>query len=144
VQELKAQAADMTPTMLAPAACHGHFHYAGKRLQRRRHLFAARTRPRDDRHRRARVRRRGALRARRLRAAVVDFGLPAVPLQREHRQQSKFRFLDVFYPHLAALRKEGREIIVCGDWNIAHKEIDLKNWRSNQKNSGFLPRSARG
>ena len=33
----------------------------------------------------------------------------------------------------------GREIILCGDWNIAHKEIDLKNWRSNQKNSGFLP-----
>jgi exodeoxyribonuclease-3 len=33
----------------------------------------------------------------------------------------------------------GREVILCGDWNIAHREIDLKNWKSNQKNSGFLP-----
>ena len=56
-----------------------------------------------------------------------------------HRQASKFRFLDEFLPHLARLRKTGREIILCGDWNIAHKEIDLKNWRSNRKNSGFLP-----
>ena len=56
-----------------------------------------------------------------------------------HRQASKFRFLEAFLPHLAKLRKAKREIILCGDWNIAHKEIDLKNWRSNQKNSGFLP-----
>ena len=42
-------------------------------------------------------------------------------------------------PHLKRLRDRGHEIILCGDWNIAHKEIDLKNWRSNQKNSGFLP-----
>jgi exodeoxyribonuclease-3 len=56
-----------------------------------------------------------------------------------HRQASKFRFLDNFLPHLAALRKMKREIVLCGDWNIAHREIDLKNWRSNQKNSGFLP-----
>ncbi len=56
-----------------------------------------------------------------------------------HRQASKFRFLDEFLPHLAKLRSAGREIILCGDWNIAHREIDLKNWRSNQKNSGFLP-----
>ena len=56
----------------------------------------------------------------------------------EDRQQAKFRFLAEFYPHLAALRAE-REYILCGDVNIAHKEIDLKNWKSNQKNSGFLP-----
>ncbi|MGH6623517.1 MAG: exodeoxyribonuclease III, partial [Burkholderiaceae bacterium] len=55
------------------------------------------------------------------------------------RQASKFRFLDAFVPHLKALRKRGREVIMCGDINIAHKEIDLRNWRSNQKNSGFLP-----
>jgi exodeoxyribonuclease-3 len=47
--------------------------------------------------------------------------------------------MEVFYPHLAELAKEGRDIVVCGDWNIAHREIDLKNWKSNQKNSGFLP-----
>jgi len=57
-----------------------------------------------------------------------------------HRQASKFRFLDVFLPHLVALRKrERKEIVLCGDWNIAHQAIDLKNWRSNRKNSGFLP-----
>jgi exodeoxyribonuclease III len=55
------------------------------------------------------------------------------------RQASKFRFLDVFALHLHALRESGREIILCGDVNIAHQEIDLKNWKSNQKNSGFLP-----
>ena len=56
-----------------------------------------------------------------------------------HRQASKFRFLDKFLVHLKKLRNCGREVILCGDWNIAHQQIDLKNWRSNQKNSGFLP-----
>ena len=56
----------------------------------------------------------------------------------EERQQAKFRFLDEFDPHLVKLKKE-REFILCGDVNIAHKEQDLKNWRSNKKNSGFLP-----
>jgi exodeoxyribonuclease III len=56
-----------------------------------------------------------------------------------HRQASKFRFLKKFIPHLQKLRQSGNEIILCGDWNIAHQEIDLRNWRSNQKNSGFLP-----
>ena len=56
----------------------------------------------------------------------------------EDRQQAKFRFLDQFYPHLVSL-KQRRDFILCGDVNIAHKEIDLKNWKSNQKNSGFLP-----
>jgi len=56
----------------------------------------------------------------------------------EDRQQAKFRFLDKMYPHLQALKAE-RDFILCGDVNIAHREADLKNWRSNQKNSGFLP-----
>ena len=54
------------------------------------------------------------------------------------RQQAKFRFLDLIYPQLMALKGE-REFVVCSDVNIAHREADLKNWRSNQKNSGFLP-----
>jgi exodeoxyribonuclease-3 len=57
----------------------------------------------------------------------------------EERQQAKFRFMDAFFPHLEKLMRSGREIVICGDWNIAHREIDLKNWKSNQKNSGFLP-----
>jgi exodeoxyribonuclease-3 len=56
----------------------------------------------------------------------------------EERQAAKFRFLDRIYPRLQAL-KGAREFILVGDVNIAHKEIDLKNWKSNQKNSGFLP-----
>ena len=55
------------------------------------------------------------------------------------RQQAKFRFLDLFMPYLRRLRRRRREYVICGDWNIAHKEIDLKNWRGNKKNSGFLP-----
>ena len=54
------------------------------------------------------------------------------------RQEAKFRFLDGFYPVLQRLKAE-REFVLCGDVNIAHQEIDLKNWKSNQKNSGFLP-----
>ncbi|MBX9872233.1 MAG: exodeoxyribonuclease III [Burkholderiaceae bacterium] len=56
----------------------------------------------------------------------------------EERQEAKFRFLDLIYPHLQQLRGQ-REFILCGDVNIAHKEMDLKNWKGNLKNSGFLP-----
>jgi exodeoxyribonuclease III len=56
-----------------------------------------------------------------------------------HRQASKFRFLDAFMGHLKAARRRRRRYIISGDWNIAHRQIDLKNWRSNQKNPGFLP-----
>ena len=56
----------------------------------------------------------------------------------EQRQAAKFRFLDRLYPHLMQLKVK-REFILVGDVNIAHQEIDLRNWRSNQKNSGFLP-----
>jgi len=55
------------------------------------------------------------------------------------RQASKDRLLKVFPRQLAKLKKKYKNVILCGDWNIAHREIDLKNWRSNQKNSGFLP-----
>ncbi|MEO8855374.1 MAG: exodeoxyribonuclease III [Burkholderiaceae bacterium] len=54
------------------------------------------------------------------------------------RQLAKYRFLDGFHPCLMRLKAE-REFILCGDVNIAHQEIDLKNWKGNRKNSGFLP-----
>jgi exodeoxyribonuclease-3 len=57
----------------------------------------------------------------------------------EERQQRKFEMMERFMPYLRKLRRKRREYIICGDWNIAHKQIDLKNWRGNQKNSGFLP-----
>jgi exodeoxyribonuclease-3 len=56
----------------------------------------------------------------------------------EERQQAKFRFLAEFYEHLAELKSQ-REFVLCGDINIAHQEIDLKNFKGNKKNSGFLP-----
>lgn len=54
-------------------------------------------------------------------------------------QEKKYRFMDEFYEHLRALKRKRRQFIICADWNICHKPIDLKNWRANQKNSGFLP-----
>ncbi len=57
----------------------------------------------------------------------------------EDRQAVKYQFLDYYEKQLRDQTEDGRHYILCGDWNIAHKKIDLKNWRSNQKNSGFLP-----
>ncbi len=70
--------------------------------------------------------------------SVVSLYLPSGSSS-EDRQAAKFRFLALFMPYLRRLRRRRREYILCGDWNIAHKQIDLKNWRANQKNSGFLP-----
>lgn len=57
----------------------------------------------------------------------------------EERQAVKYSFMERFLPFLRECAGSGRDYVFCGDWNIAHKPIDLKNWRSNQKNSGFLP-----
>ncbi len=70
--------------------------------------------------------------------SVVSLYLPSGSSS-EERQAVKFSFLDRFAPFLDQCTQSGRDYILCGDWNIAHKNIDLKNWRSNQKNSGFLP-----
>ncbi len=69
---------------------------------------------------------------------VVSLYVPSGSSSPE-RQAAKFRFMDEFTPHLERLRRSRRRYLLCGDWNIAHREIDLRNWRSNQKNSGFLP-----
>ena len=76
----------------------------------------------------------------------VDFGnLSVISLYvpsgsaSEVAQAKKFRFMKEFMPYLKKLKAGGREIVIVGDWNIAHKEIDLKNWKGNKKNSGFLP-----
>ena len=57
----------------------------------------------------------------------------------EERQAAKYRFLERFAPHLLSLKEAGREVVLCGDVNIAHREIDLKNWKGNLDHSGFLP-----
>jgi len=70
--------------------------------------------------------------------SVVSLYLPSGS-SGEVRQEAKYRCLDSFSEHLKKLQRKRSEYIICGDWNIAHKEVDLKNWKGNKKNSGFLP-----
>ena len=112
VQELKAQLTDMTDEFLTPHGYHGHFHYAEKKGRYVRCDF-------DN-------------------LSIISVYCPSGSSSPE-RQEAKFRFMALFLPHLLELRAEGREVVICGDWNIAHQEIDLKNYKGNKKNSGFLP-----
>lgn len=57
----------------------------------------------------------------------------------DERQEAKYRFLDCFEAHMNRLKADGRQVLICGDVNIAHKEIDIKNWKGNLKHTGFLP-----
>lgn len=70
--------------------------------------------------------------------SVISLYLPSGS-SGEERQAFKLSVLDRLLPYLQQRATEGRDFIICGDWNIAHQKIDLKNWRGNQKNSGFLP-----
>jgi exodeoxyribonuclease-3 len=70
--------------------------------------------------------------------SVISLYLPSGS-SGEERQAFKFSVLERFAAYLKTCATNGRDTIICGDWNIAHKAIDLKNWRGNQKNSGFLP-----
>jgi exodeoxyribonuclease-3 len=70
--------------------------------------------------------------------SIISLYLPS-GTSGEHRQAIKYEFMAYFEHILRKMRASKRHFIICGDWNIAHKPIDLKNWRSNQKHSGFLP-----
>ncbi len=70
--------------------------------------------------------------------SVVSVYVPSGSSSAE-RLAIKFSFMERFIGPLRRLAQSGRDVILCGDWNVAHKEIDLKNWRGNRKNSGFLP-----
>ena len=70
--------------------------------------------------------------------SIVSLYLPSGS-SGDERQQFKYTVMDLFENWLEERRQDGRDYVICGDWNIAHKQIDLKNWKSNQKNSGFLP-----
>lgn len=72
------------------------------------------------------------------RLSVISLYMPS-GTSGDVRQDVKYRCMDRLMEHFRRLRRNRREYILCGDWNIAHKQIDIKNWRSNQKNSGFLP-----
>ncbi|MBK9161424.1 MAG: exodeoxyribonuclease III [Nitrosomonadales bacterium] len=140
LQELKAQEADMTAQMMAPSGFHGHFHYAEKKGYSGVGIYS-RVRPSQitsglgiaefDAEGRY-------LCAEFSEYSVVSLYLPSGS-SGEERQAVKFRFMAAFMPRLQELRASGREVVICGDWNIAHTEKDLKNWRGNKKNSGFLP-----
>ncbi|MEZ5573260.1 MAG: exodeoxyribonuclease III [Halioglobus sp.] len=70
--------------------------------------------------------------------SVVSLYMPSGSSS-EAALQKKLAFMEEFMRHLQTLRRARREVIICADWNICHQPIDLKNWRANQKNSGFLP-----
>ena len=143
VQEVKAQADDVHGKHDAWAGLKGHFHFAAKKgysgvgaFTRREpsEVVAGFGCPEFDAEGRY-VELRFDTPQRKL--SIISCYFPSGS-SGEERQQAKFRFLDVFDPYLVALKKQ-REFILCGDINIAHTENDLKNWKGNRKNSGFLP-----
>lgn len=140
LQELKAQAADLTPEMLTPSGLAGYFHFAEKKGYSGVGLYTRR--PPESIVEGVGVADIDAegryLEAIFAKLSVISLYLPSGSSS-EERQAAKFRFMERFLPHLENLVAGDREIILCGDWNIAHREADLKNWKSNRKNSGFLP-----
>ena len=70
--------------------------------------------------------------------SIISLYLPSGS-SKEERQQVKYQCMDYLTPMLQGMASDGRHYLIAGDWNIAHKKIDIKNWRGNQKNSGFLP-----
>ena len=145
LQELKAQAADMTAEMLNPIGYVGYFHYAEKKGYSGVGIYS-KVKPdkvivglghfnKDmadiDAEGRYLECQFGNL-------SVVSLYLPSGS-SGEERQAFKFSVLARIMPHLESLKASGRDVVVCGDINIAHQEIDLKNYKGNKKNSGFLP-----
>lgn len=140
VQEVKAQESDLVDELFRPSGYHSYFHFAEKKgysgvglYTRQKPVFVLTglgwpTADQEGRYVEANL---GEV-------TVISLYLPSGTSGVE-RQAVKFDFLKRFAEHLIELRKQHKELIICGDWNIAHKQIDLKNWRGNQKNSGFLP-----
>ena len=143
VQEVKAQAPDLQGRFEQVGGLKGHFHLAEKKGYSGVGLYT-RTEPSDvvmgmgcpefDAEGRW-VEARFDTPRRKL--SIISSYFPSGSSS-EERQLAKFRFLAHMGPHLRRLKTE-REFILVGDVNIAHQPIDLKNWRANQKNSGFTP-----
>jgi exodeoxyribonuclease-3 len=141
LQEIKAQEADLPRALLAPKGLHAFFHPAEKKGYSGVAIYAAREPdkvtlglgiPEIDRQGRFLQADFGKL-------SVISLYMPSGTMGDE-AQQRKYRFMDAFLPRLEEMRACGREFVICGDWNIAHKEIDVKNWKSNRNTTGFLPR----
>ena len=140
MQELKAQSDNLTEEMHAPEGYYGYFHYAQKKGYSGVGIYAKR-KPDvvieglglDDIDNEGRY-----LECRFGKLSVISIYLPSGS-SGEERQAFKFDVMARFMLHLEQLIKSGFEVVICGDWNIAHQEIDLKNYKGNKKNSGFLP-----
>ena len=147
VQELKAQQPDVAGRFETVAGLEGHFHFADKKGYSGVALYTRQAPTRtitgignaefdaEGRYVELQFDRPGRKTLPRL--SIISCYFPSGSSS-EERQQAKFRFLALMAPHLVRLKAE-REFILVGDINIAHKEIDLKNWKGNRKNSGFLP-----
>jgi exodeoxyribonuclease-3 len=143
VQEVKAHAEDVSGRFDSVAGLPGHYHFAQKKGYSGVGLFTKKpptevkigfgSKEFDAEGRWVETRFDTARR----KFSVVSCYFPSGSSSPE-RQEAKFRFLARMYPHLVKLKAE-REFILLGDVNIAHHEIDLKNWKGNLKNSGFLP-----
>ncbi|MDE2615877.1 MAG: exodeoxyribonuclease III [Burkholderiales bacterium] len=143
VQEVKAQAGDVAGRFEELAGLRGYFHYAEKKGYSGVGLYT-RHEPSDVRIGYGSPEFDAEGRYVELRFDTPQRKLSLISCyfpsgsSGEERQEAKFRFLDQIYPHLQKLKKQ-REFILTGDINIAHKEMDLRNWKGNLKNSGFLP-----
>ena len=140
LQETRAQLAQLADRCFWPKPYHVHYYDAERKGYSGVAVYSRQ--PPDDVIRGFGVREFDAearyLEVRYGRLSVISLYLPSGSAG-PARQASKYRFLDAFRPHLKALGDSGRDYILCGDWNIAHRPIDLRNWKANQKNSGFLP-----
>ena len=140
VQETKAQVEQLTEEIIKPKGYYSYFNdalkkgYSGvaiySRIEPDKIIDKIGWREADDEGR--------YLQANFGELSIVSLYLPSGSSS-EERQIIKFDFLDRFISILKKMRRQKREYIICGDWNIAHKKIDIKNWKGNQKNSGFLP-----
>ncbi len=140
VQETKAQVEQLTEEIIKPKGYYSYFNdalkkgYSGvaiySRIEPDKIIDKIGWRAADDEGR--------YLQANFGELSIVSLYLPSGSSS-EERQIIKFDFLDRFISVLKKMRRQKREYIICGDWNIAHKKIDIKNWKGNQKNSGFLP-----
>ena len=140
VQELKAQQADLVADILYPAGFYGYFSCAQKRGYSGVGIYS-KTEPLNVQNGLGLTEFDEEGRFIRLdfpNCSVLSWYLPSGS-SGDIRQEAKFRALEQLQSVLNNLIQEQKHIIICGDWNIAHQNIDLKNWKANQKNSGFLP-----
>lgn len=140
IQETKAQVHQLTKEMLEPKGFHGYFHDAEKKGYSGVAIFS---RFQPDNVRIGLDLPEWDAEGRYIQADFGNLSVASLYLpsgsSSELRQQAKYRFMDQLTPIMQNMIDSGREYILCGDWNIVHKEIDIKNWHSNQKNSGCLP-----